>query len=914
MTRAQTKSPMEEKLNSMETRTLKLKEDTYSCLYHIQSDLNNLFIRKYHCEMELKGPRLLAPFSGSEGSELVYEKKLSEGLRVSVWKGDMTRQNVDAVVNAANEDLKHFGGLALALVKAGGAVIQDESRRHIEKYKKVKSGSIAVTSAGNLPCKMIIHAVGPEWSPGINAKCEQELKEVIRNVLMQVMNESNVRSVAIPAVSSGIFRFPLQRCTEIIASTTKKFCDTETYHKLAEIRFVNIDTITVDAMKAACEGVFGISDQIDRIQSSAQDSSQRLSAYKNPSYSHNATDPAHQNPATTYSAAGYSYPAQMVHSSPSYSGVTSSYGSSDSAYQVPTTSNQREYFSGSKPTFTIYGMNLYLTKGYIEEQKTAVIVNSLGANRNLNEGNISKAILRKAGNSLSQEVLDKSKYVSPTDIMIPTRGYYLPCDFVYHVILQRSGSDQKKILKDGINACLNTALRYNTSSISFPALGTGMLCFPKPVVAKVMTDEVLSFAKENPCNMDIFFVIHPNDTDTYSEFKKAFQAQQQHSASAPQEWKAPHGLNAAAEEMSLTLSGPRYEDVEDAMFWMQYIIKASGYVLIQNNHIYLFGKKEQRTLCSPQFSQVKISEDLRDGKVSLEITGSQKDVIKAVIQVELMLLDAQEEHAESMQEELFESAVQWMYDVHKYPARENRMIETAYVSHNNHKLDISTISHSIDFKAFKVKAPNKEFKLYRECLLPTKLDYSQSNSKFHWRGEQLSELRLVEKLDLFSYCERELKKSKLEIVKVEQIYNHVLFAVFNSKKNSIGDKGMQLYQRVPGQFRNLICNVGFHRYYTGAKDPIQGPGISFYKELERALQAVQENSEKLVYIFLAEVVLGKTKEAKNSPFIPLDGADIFNSYNSLVDSKHSPQSFVIFDSYQAYPKYLFTCKRNGTPI
>ncbi|NP_001120163.1 poly [ADP-ribose] polymerase 9 [Xenopus tropicalis] len=894
-TRAQAKIATEEKLNSMESRTMVLREDTYSCLYHIQSDLNNVLIRKYNCEMELKGPRLAAPPSGPE--ELVYEKKLPGGLRLSVWKGDLTGQVVDAVVNAANEDLMHIGGLALALAKAGGAVIQDESRNHIAKHGKVKAGSIAVTSAGNLPCKVLIHAVGPEWTQGRSAQCELKLERVIRSILGYVRGESSIRTVAIPAISSGIFGFPLHRCAEIIAGTTKKFCDTESYHKMAEIRFVNIDTPTVTAMKAACEGAFGMSDQIDKLQGSAPDSSQRLSANQSPSYSHNAT------------GSGLSYAAVTAHSSPSYPGAASYSGSSGSA-------NPRAHSSGSQPAFTIYGLNLYLMKGCIEDQKTCVIVNSLGANRNPSEGNISSAILSRAGGSLRHELLNRGQYLPARDIMIPTRGYNLPCNFVYHVILEQRSDPKKQILMEAMNACLYTAHKYNAPSISFPALGTGVLRFPKSMVAEVMTEMVLTFAAQKPCIMDVFFVIHPSDWETYSEFQKAFQAQQRLRTPAPQEErKGPQGMAAAAEEMSLTLSGPRHEDTDDAMLWLQNITKAPGSVLIQNKHILLFGKKEHRALGSPQFSRVEISEVLGDGKASLEIKGSQKDVVRAAVQVELMLLDAQEEHTENLQEELFESAVQWMYDVYKYPARENRRIEAAYVSGKNHTLDVGTVSHSIDFKAFKVKAPKQEFKLHREWLLPQKLDYSQSNSKFHWSGERLVELKLVEKKwDKFSHYEKEFKKAKLEIVKVEQIFNHVLFAVFNSKKDSIGDKVTELYQRVPGQFRNLICSVGFHRLYTGAKDPKQGPGLGFNKQLDRALQAGQESPEGLVYVFLADVVVGKTKEAKNLPFIPLNGGNIFSAFNSLVDSNLIPQSYVIFDPYQAYPRYLFTCKRNGSSV
>ena len=86
--------------------------------------------------------------------------------KIQVAVCDLTQEDVDAIVNAANENLKHGGGVALAIVRAGGYEIQRESDEYVKKHGPVKTGDAAVTSAGKLKAKYVIHAVGPVWRGG----------------------------------------------------------------------------------------------------------------------------------------------------------------------------------------------------------------------------------------------------------------------------------------------------------------------------------------------------------------------------------------------------------------------------------------------------------------------------------------------------------------------------------------------------------------------------------------------------------------------------------------------------------------------------------------------------------------------------------------------------------------------------
>lgn len=170
-------------------------------------------------------------------------------MTISVWKADLSTFKVDAVVNAANAGLGHDGGLAKTLSDVGGPDIQKESNEYIAKHGQLKTGEAVVTNAGKLPCIKIIHAVGPclRRSPTQHmiSMAKVLLTKAIWNVLKRAQ-EHKLCSVAIPAISSGIFNFPLPICADIIVSTIKEWIE----HKNPtsppfQIHLVNSDEPTV---------------------------------------------------------------------------------------------------------------------------------------------------------------------------------------------------------------------------------------------------------------------------------------------------------------------------------------------------------------------------------------------------------------------------------------------------------------------------------------------------------------------------------------------------------------------------------------------------------------------------------------------------------------------------------------------
>ena len=146
--------------------------------------------------------------------EILKEAVFGE-VTLSVVRGDLTESDADAIVNAANSYLQHGGGVAGAIVRKGGSIIQEESN----KIGFVPVGGAALTTGGTLKARHVIHAVGPMWGEGNE---ENKLQKAVRSVLALAV-EKGFSSISMPAISAGIFGFPKKRCAEIIINETAAF-------------------------------------------------------------------------------------------------------------------------------------------------------------------------------------------------------------------------------------------------------------------------------------------------------------------------------------------------------------------------------------------------------------------------------------------------------------------------------------------------------------------------------------------------------------------------------------------------------------------------------------------------------------------------------------------------------------------
>ena len=152
--------------------------------------------------------------------------------------GDITKpHNVDAIVNAANSSLLGGGGVDGAIHRAAGPELLEECRN----LHGCKTGQAKITKAYRLPCKYIIHTVGPVWNNGIRQE-EERLADCYQNS-MQLAIHYQIRRIAFPSIATGIYHFPVEKAAKIAVTTVKNFIDTHP-DQIDEVLFVLFDSYT----------------------------------------------------------------------------------------------------------------------------------------------------------------------------------------------------------------------------------------------------------------------------------------------------------------------------------------------------------------------------------------------------------------------------------------------------------------------------------------------------------------------------------------------------------------------------------------------------------------------------------------------------------------------------------------------
>ena len=389
---------------------------------------------------------------------------LPNGGMLTVKKGDILKEKVTAIINAANEKLDHIGGVAFAIDRASRGNVQRESRKVIQSRGRVPTGQVAVTGAGgSLQCLRVIHAVGPDAHERPHKECEQLLVLVCENVLRTAEAQGMV-SVALPAISSGIYAMKKDVVAQILINTILYY----RYHHtstLKDIRIVLFEEETLRLfLQFACEAKKGV-------------------------------PPGAMQPVVT--------PPR-----------------SPDIVEIPLEKTKPQHTPPNDITLPLpNGGTLTVKKGDILKEKVTAIINA--ANEKLDHiGGVAFAIDRASRGNVQREsrkVIQSRGHVPTGQVAVTGAGGSLQCQRVIHAVgpdaHERPHKECEQLLVLVCENVLRTAEAQGMVSVALPAISSGIYAMKKDVVAQILINTILYYRYHHTSTLkDIRIVLFEEET------------------------------------------------------------------------------------------------------------------------------------------------------------------------------------------------------------------------------------------------------------------------------------------------------------------------------------------------------------------------------------------------------------------
>ncbi|XP_069139429.1 protein mono-ADP-ribosyltransferase PARP14-like isoform X2 [Argopecten irradians] len=399
------------------------------------------------------------------------------GYELMVVMGDITNLKVDVLVNAANRELQHNGGLAKAIVQKGGNAIQDDCNRYIRQNRALMEGDVYMGKAGSLQCNYIAHAVGPKWQGG-----RQREKELLTEAVLKCLEETNIyqqTSIALPALGAGVFGYPAAKSTQTIVDAIDEFFKDNPRNTIQNIYLCDVSQNNVDLFVKALRKFYGQRSVII---------------------------------ADATGGARDKWSAQKAKPRKGWKNVTPEPDMPPSYPEAPVEIN----------------ITITLVKGQIANQKVDMIVNTCSKDLKLSNGAVSSSLLAAAGPQMQAECDQNYQGIQFGEIAV-TQGYNLQCHCVCHGSLPSwdGGASALVVLQKFMLACLREATQQGYESVAFPAMGTGNLSYPRDTVAREMYKIVSKYSTQNPTSpvRNVMFVIYDKDLPTVKAFEDAEKSQ-----------------------------------------------------------------------------------------------------------------------------------------------------------------------------------------------------------------------------------------------------------------------------------------------------------------------------------------------------------------------------------------------------
>ncbi|KAG2459583.1 PAR14 polymerase, partial [Polypterus senegalus] len=931
----------------LECLTIK-KAGAKKCFQKEEKLYYSTVLRDYNCVIMLQEKEAFLD-EDDDITQPQVEVCLPSGVMIAVCKADICSLPVDAVVNASNEDLQHIGGLAGALLKAAGPELQTMCDQHL-MGEKLNPGDAVITKAGKLPCKYVIHAVGPRWSMFSNPEKAIFLLQKAVKTCLNIAENRHLKSIAIPAISSGIFGFPLDLCAKTIVKAVQEQCEMLAEDRtLKKIYLVNNDDKTVTAMSTALQN---------------------------------------RNPK------------KIVRATPRVS---------NSEKRV---SGKAPVGENLESMQTKEGLMISLIKGNIEEAATDIIVNSIDTDLELSKGAVSQAILKAAGSKLQTLIQKEASSNLKTGDIVKTEACALSCRLVFHAIspywnkgqnnseeafttefknsqhlvnkptvkqsgtppkgnagfighvflpnlgvyqmtigainlevltgditkettdaivnssnddftLKSAGQKDASGIKEMVKQSLQQCEHLKLSSVSFPALGTGQAGIDPSLVANAMIDSIVEFASKSNVQFlkKIRIVIFQTTMgEVFYESMKAKEAPYFRGTPKTQK-KEEFVIVGEIDPAIFHIAGDSSNAVTSAKTWIRnLIIKEQTEKNIKDELIYHFTEKEHEKLRNLQENlQVSVKIECTKSEAHIQVEGLTRDVLTVYGEIQEMIRSIRDAETQKREAEMYKNVVDWQYESNgtflSFDSISNCKLEKG-LNEDVHEVQVD-INHK---KYYVILAEKIGISADSGKVKVKRVQTTTGTVPIHWDDMKgTSMLRVVLLPHLQEYKDVEVlfqKTCKNQILKIERIQNIHLWKSYEIRKESLKLKNQtinherQLFHGLAEGSVDHINNHGFNRSYAGKNAAVYGKGTYFAVDASYSASNTYSvpNLQGNKHMYLSRVLTGEFTLGNASYIVPpsKNTANPTDLYDSVVDNVQSPKVFVIFNDAQAYPEYLIT--------
>ncbi|XP_033757736.1 protein mono-ADP-ribosyltransferase PARP14-like isoform X2 [Pecten maximus] len=882
-----------------------------------------------------------------------------------VMMGDMTNLRVDVLVNAANRELLHNGGLAKAIVDKGGKIIQDDCNDYIKQHRQLMEGDVYMGNAGSLRCNYIAHAVGPKWQGGTHREEEHLTEAVIKS--LEEANNFQQTSIALPALGAGVFGYPPNKATRTIVEAIDDFYTDNPRNCIRDVYLCDVSQKNVDLFIKALQNKFGPKNVI--ISDSSGGARDKWSAPK--AKPRKGWKKAAPDATPSYDAARIPINISIklvegqIAQQKAFRTVDKSQGMSHGrggGHRHTRTfgndkqegmDNQGAAASQTRDTYQevtvdIENIELKIYQGDITKAKVDAIVNGTNADFDLTRGIVSNTIRTIGGNGLQRQVKRLESKMKTNGVAVTTNdpGSVMPCEMIIHIDVEERGRSD---WKSKFLLAMNKADEMSVSSVAFPAMGTSKAFSTTPEeIATSFVDALVEFIDQDPDSIkEIHMVIF--DRPMIQKFIIAMQTRfQKHKQKKPKSFFNLFGGKPSQDQrfqwdpkikvilqdkfqFPITVYGPDRATISAAIDLLEKLLEKNYRDKVFNEDIVKsFSKKQEEQvyeLGAKHSIEVKV--DVRLGRIRL--IGLLEKITDASDDVNKMIRDCERKKMQKQEAELIGDMVQWHFiDVtgsgekfEEYPPEINLLLEKGFRDQKD-KIkfpDNGGHIYVVDLNALE-EFPENDRTDRVKVVRKTKLADATFESPTDWSAmadkDNLSVVPLTTTDPAFTSVQQQFLASvggARTVIKIERIQNRTLYQQYVAKKKLVDIQNSQNKQNEKklwhGTATETVASInshGFNRSYCGKNATAFGDGVYFAVNASYSASTTYSRPDPSGHqrMYLCKVITGEFTQGTRGMRVPPAKGQAHLLYDSVVDTPANPGMYIVFNDTQAYPDYLIT--------